>query len=206
MMKVLIIGGHGRIAQLATEKLIDAGAVVTSLFRNPDHEADIRALGAEPLVQDLTEVGDWSTVLRGFDVVIWSAGNGGKAGAAGTYAVDRDGELAVIAGLEAMDAPPYYLTVSYLGWDTASVAEDGSSWAAYVAAKKAVGERLSSGQIRYTILAPAVLTDEPAGDAVQVDGSPAAAGATTSRELVAQVLAEYARNPGPAGTYAFIDA
>ena len=24
--------------------------------------------------------------------------------------------------------------------------------------------------------------------------------------LVAQVLAEYARNPGPAGTYAFIDA
>lgn len=206
MTKALIIGGHGQVARMATAQLVDAGVEVTSLVRNPDHEADIRALGAEVIVQDLTEVGDWSTILSGFDVVAWSAGNGGKAGAEGTLAIDRDGELAVISGLESMEKPPYYLTVSYLGWDRPEPEDDGSSWAAYVKAKKSVGKRLTGSHLNYTILAPARLTDEPAGAYDHVENSREAAEATTSRELVAQVLAEFAQAPAQSGTYAFIDA
>ena len=206
MTKALIIGGHGRVAQMATAQLVDAGVEVASLIRNPDHEADIRGLGAEVIIQDLTEVEDWSAILSGFDVVAWSAGNGGKAGAEGTLAIDRDGELAVISGLESMEKPPYYLTVSYLGWDRLDPEDDGSSWAAYVKAKKAVGKRLTGSHLNYTILAPARLTDEPAGAYDHVENSREAAEATTSRELVAQVLAEFAQAPAQSGTYAFIDA
>lgn len=206
MMKALIIGGHGQVAQMATAQLVGAGVEVTSLVRNPDHEDDILKLGAEVIVQDLTEVKDWPTLLSGFDVVAWSAGNGGKAGAEATVAIDRDGELAVISGLESMEKPPYYLTVSYLGWDRPDPEDDGSSWVAYVKAKKAVGKRLTGSHLNYTILAPARLTDEPAGAYDHVENSREAAEATTSRELVAQVLAEFAQAPAQSGTYAFIDA
>ena len=100
--KILIIGGHGRVALLATPELVRRGMDVTSLIRNPDQEPDIEASGSTPLVRDLTSLGvdDWAEVERGYDVIIWTAGSGGENGSAATYAIDRDGALASIEGLK----------------------------------------------------------------------------------------------------------
>ena len=65
--KVLIIGGHGKVAQLTTSRLIRAGMDVTSLIRNPDQAPDIEALGSTPFIRDLTALSadDWAQQLKG---------------------------------------------------------------------------------------------------------------------------------------------
>lgn len=106
---VLIIGGHGKVAQLATPRLVAAGHDVTSLIRSPEQVPDIEALGSTPQVRDLTalRVEDWVELVQDMDVVIWSAGNGGRDGSSATYAIDRDGALALIDALTQLgeDAP-----------------------------------------------------------------------------------------------------
>ena len=51
MARVLIIGGHGKIARLLLPLLTERGDAVTAAIRNPEHAADIEAEGATPLVE-----------------------------------------------------------------------------------------------------------------------------------------------------------
>lgn len=41
-MRVVIAGGHGKIALLLARSLTTAGDEVVALIRNPDHAADVR--------------------------------------------------------------------------------------------------------------------------------------------------------------------
>lgn len=194
--KVLIIGGHGKVALLAAPKLVEAGHEVTSLIRNPDQAAAIKAIGATPLVRDLTGFGvdDWAQLQSQFDVVVWSAGNGGKGSDEVTYAVDRDGALASIHGLEKLAAEgrtvPRYVMVSYLG-STVNDAGPEAPLHTYFQAKKAVDTYLLDTALEHVILAPALLTLEPSRGGELIDNRPETAGErTTSRELVADVIVE----------------
>ncbi|MGP5643029.1 NAD(P)H-binding protein [Corynebacterium variabile] len=198
MSDALIIGGHGKVALLAAPKLIDHGFAVTSLIRKPEQAEDIEALGAIPLVLDLTQLtpDEWDALLVRFDVVIWSAGAGG--GAPGrTYAVDRDAALAVIDSLERLrDAgkAPRYLNVSYVGATKHSVPEDDPFFA-YADSKKTVDDRLNGTEgLDYAILGPAALTLEPSNGWAPVDAAAENPewSTETSRELVADVIAELA--------------
>lgn len=82
MPVVLIIGGHGQVAQLITKHLVAATAptpfTVHSLIRNPAQASQIEKLGAFPLVQDVetATVPELLTTLSRIKpaVVIWAAG------------------------------------------------------------------------------------------------------------------------------------
>jgi Trk K+ transport system NAD-binding subunit len=50
MSRVLIIGGHGKVALLAAPLLVSDGHEVTSVVRNPEHVADVEATGATAAV------------------------------------------------------------------------------------------------------------------------------------------------------------
>ena len=53
-MRVVIAGGHGKIAMELTRLLDERGDEVRSLIRNPDHAAEVRDVGAtETIVCDL---------------------------------------------------------------------------------------------------------------------------------------------------------
>lgn len=192
--RVLLIGGHGKVALLATPMLIDASVQVTSMYRNPDHQAEIEALGASTLERDVTtlSVEDWAELLKDFDVVVWSAGNGGKSGADATYAIDRDAAIASIDGAASLgEKAPRYIMVSYVG-STSHTIDPSDSFYAYAESKKAADEHLSSTDLDYLILAPAALTlDEVDGIEVIADTNEAAAGRSTSRILVAEVITEF---------------
>ncbi|RAF02050.1 NAD-dependent dehydratase, partial [Burkholderia multivorans] len=41
--RVVILGGHGKVALLAAPKLTAAGFAVDSVIRNPDQAADVEA-------------------------------------------------------------------------------------------------------------------------------------------------------------------
>lgn len=83
--KVLLIGGHGKVALHLTPLLLAKSWNVTSLIRNPEHESEITRLGeGKPgkiniLVDSLDDVKsdeDAKKVLEKVDpdIVVWTAG------------------------------------------------------------------------------------------------------------------------------------
>lgn len=80
MSRIVVIGGHGKVALLLTPILAELGHSVTSVIRNPDHAADVEAAGATPHVADveMLDTDGIAEVLAGHDAVVWSAGAGGE--------------------------------------------------------------------------------------------------------------------------------
>ncbi|WP_369369792.1 SDR family oxidoreductase [Promicromonospora sp. Populi] len=164
MSRVLIIGGHGKIALRLAPLLVERGDDVTSVFRNADHQAEVAATGATPLVADVEnlDIAGLTELVRGHDAVVWSAGAGGGSQAR-TYAVDRD---AAIRSMDAAKAAGVarYVMVSYLGARLDHGVPEDNSFFAYAEAKAAADEHLRAVGLDYTILAPGPLTlDEPTG-------------------------------------------
>ena len=53
MARVVVIGGHGKVALELARILTERGDEVDSVFRNPDHSNDVAATGARPVVADI---------------------------------------------------------------------------------------------------------------------------------------------------------
>jgi nucleoside-diphosphate-sugar epimerase len=87
MSHIVIAGGHGQIALRLAALLSARGDRVCSLIRNPDHEADVRATGARPVVADLEALDDLSDLVEGVNAVVFAAG--ARAPAAGPSASAR---------------------------------------------------------------------------------------------------------------------
>ena len=189
MSRILLIGGHGKVALLLEPLLVAAGHHVTAVVRNPAHEADIAATGATPLVADIErfDLDQLTSLESGNDVVIWSAGAGGGS-AERTYAVDRD---AAIRSIDAAVAArvPRYLMVSFFGAGPDHGVDPADSFFAYAEAKAAADAHLRESPLDWTILAPSALTlDAPTGRIdVDADTSLSVARADVAAVVVASV-------------------
>ncbi|GLJ60224.1 NAD-dependent dehydratase [Microbacterium barkeri] len=164
MARILIFGGHGKVALLLAPLLAGRGDEVTSVIRNPAHADEVAATGAEPRVADVEtlDVDALAQLVRGHDAIVWSAGAGG-GNPARTYAVDRD------AAIRSMDAAraagvDRYVMVSYLGSRPDHGVPRDEPFFAYAESKAAADEHLRASGLAYTILQPGPLTlDEPTG-------------------------------------------
>lgn len=186
MARILLIGGHGKVALLLSPLLVEAGHHVTSVFRNPAHEEEVAATGATPLVADVEgfDLGQFTNLLSGNDVVVWSAGAGG-GDPQRTWAVDRDAAIRSIEAAEAAGVPRYVM-VSYFGAGQDHGVDPEDAFFAYAEAKAAADGRLRTSGLDWTILAPSALTlDEPTG---RIDAD-AEQGESVSRADVAAVIA-----------------
>ena len=166
MSRIMIIGGHGKVALLAAPLLVAAGHDVVSLIRDSAQVPDVAATGATPLVLSVEEadVTDLTRAFAGADAVVWSAGAAGKGGPQRTDAVDR---AAAIRSMEAATAAGVrrYVMVSFMS-AYGDVAED-HPLRAYAIAKIAADRHLQGTGLDWTILGPGRLTLEepsPAGD------------------------------------------
>ncbi|MBB3668511.1 SDR family oxidoreductase [Garicola koreensis] len=192
--KIVIVGGHGKIALLAAPKLTDAGYTVDSIIRNPDHRDDVAATGANPVLLDI-ESADTDALAEAFtsaEAVVFSAGAGG-GNPDRTRAVDHDAAIRTMDAAEKAGVRRYVM-VSYI---SAAVdvhsADKESSFYPYAEAKHLADKHLTETDLEYTILGPAKLTSEPASkkiitadEAGAVEGS--AEPSSTSRENVAEVI------------------
>ena len=90
-MRVVIAGGHGKIALLLARLLAERGDQAVGLVRNPAHVADVQKAGAEAAVCDLEAAAadDIAVLLAGADAVVFAAGAGPGSGAARKDSVDR---------------------------------------------------------------------------------------------------------------------
>ncbi|MFB9815425.1 SDR family oxidoreductase [Paeniglutamicibacter sulfureus] len=164
MMKVTIIGGHGKVALLAAAQLAKRGDTVISVIRNPDHAADVSATGATPLVLDVENAttAEMAEAFQGAEAIVWSAGAGG-GNPDRTYAVDRDAAIRSMNAAEITGAKRYVM-VSFLTADTEHLVALDDPFYPYMAAKIAADEHLRASALDYTILGPGALTlAEPTG-------------------------------------------
>lgn len=194
MSRIVIIGGHGKVALLAAPLLRESGHEVVSVIRNPDHAADVEAAGAQPVVADVEtlDAPGIGEVIADADVVVWSAGAGG-GDEKRTYAVDRDAAIrSMQAAMES--GVQRYVMVSYFGAGPDHGVPQDSSFYAYAQAKAAADEHLKGTDLDWTILQPSTLTlDEPTGRIEVSDGSLAAG--KVSRGNVAAVVAAVVDRP-----------
>ncbi|MGV0795170.1 SDR family oxidoreductase [Mycolicibacterium sp. XJ1819] len=187
MARILIIGGHGKVALHLSEILTSRGDEVTSVVRNPDHTGDVQATGAHPVVADIEQLDTdaLGQIVAGHDAVVFSAGAGG-GNPQRTYAVDRDAAKRVIDAAEQANVARFVM-VSYFGARTDHGVPEDSSFFPYAEAKAAADAHLRASGLDWTILGPGRLTSEPATGRIAV-GPDAADGAVT-REDVALVAA-----------------
>lgn len=186
MSRVIVFGGHGRIALLLAPIFVARGDEVTSVIRNPDHVADVEQTGATALVADIEslDTAGIADLIRGHDAVVWSAGAGGGSPER-TYAVDRDAAIRSMDAAAAADVKRYVM-VSWLGSKADHGVPEDDSFFPYADAKWAADEHLRSTDLEGTILGPGTLTfDEPTG-LIELD---APAPARVARADVAAVIA-----------------
>lgn len=184
--RILIIGGHGKVALLLEPLLTRRGDTVTAVIRNPEHAPDVVATGAAPLVADVETMDTAQLVelMRSHDVVVWSAGAGG-GNPARTYAVDRDAAIRSIDAAATAGARRYVM-VSYFGAKPDHGVPPDHSFFAYAESKAAADDHLRASGLDWTILGPSGLTlDEPTG---RIDADAETAG-TVPRADVAAVIA-----------------
>ncbi|MDR7113407.1 uncharacterized protein YbjT (DUF2867 family) [Microbacterium trichothecenolyticum] len=190
MARILIFGGHGKVALLLEPLLAAHGHTVTAVIRNAEHEAEVAATGAQPLVADIEtlDLGQLENVIAGNDVVVWSAGAGG-GDPSRTYAVDRD---AAIRSMEAALAAGVlrYVMVSWIGSRADHGIEPDASFFPYADAKWAADAHLAGSALDWTILAPGTLTLDPPTGRIALD--PEDGGAVTRADVAAVIAATIA--------------
>lgn len=196
MARILLIGGHGKIALLLAPLLVAAGDHVTSVIRNPDHEDDVAATGAVPLVADVErfDTDQLANLLSANDAVVWAAGAGG-GDPARTYAVDRDAAVRSIDAAVAAGVGRYVM-VSYFGAGRDHGVARDDSFFAYAEAKASADEHLRASGLDWTIVAPSALTLDPPTGLIDVDADDAR---SVSRADVAAVLAATLADPATIG-------
>lgn len=196
MSRILVFGGHGRIALLLAPLLVARGHEVTGVIRNPDHVSEVEEGGAVALVADIEtmDVDALAEIIRGHDAVVWSAGAGGGSPER-TYAVDRD------AAERSMDAAERagvrrYVMVSWIGSTADHGVPEDDPFFPYADAKWAADEHLRASDLDGTILGPGALTfDDPTGR-IRID--PEGRG-EVSRADVAAVIVAALEDPGTIG-------
>lgn len=184
MARIVVIGGHGKVALQLARILTERGDEVNSVFRNPEHSDDVAATGARPVVADIEQLDTEALggLLAGHDAVVFSAGAGG-GNPARTYAVDRDAAIRVIDAATQAGVRRFVM-VSYFGAGPDHGVPQDDPFFAYADAKAAADAHLRAGDLKWTVLGPGRLTLEPATGRIAVG-----AGQDVSRADVALVVA-----------------
>jgi uncharacterized protein YbjT (DUF2867 family) len=189
LARIVVIGGHGKVALHLARILTERGDEVSSVFRNPDHADDVVAAGARPVVADIErlDTAAMAELVAGHDAVVFSAGAGG-GNPARTYAVDRDAAIRLIDGA-ARAGTKRFVMVSYFGAGADHGVAPENSFFPYAEAKAAADAHLRASELDWTVLGPGHLTLEPATGRIAVKGAGRPGKDSVSREDVALVIA-----------------
>jgi uncharacterized protein YbjT (DUF2867 family) len=195
-MRVVIAGGHGKIALLLERLLAGRGDQAVGLIRNPAHVADVRKAGAEAVVCDLeaASAGDVAVLLAGADAVVFAAGAGPGSGAARKDSVDRAASV-LMADAAGRAGVRRFVQVSSMGAGRPPAPGSDEVWAAYITAKTAAEADLRARDLDWTIVRPGGLTDAPPAGRIRLAAPPVPRG-TVPRADVAAVIAALLDNPG----------
>jgi nucleoside-diphosphate-sugar epimerase len=162
-MDVLVAGGHGQIARRLLRLLAQHGHTARGLIRNPDHVADLEADGALGVLCDL-ERDDVRPHVAGADAIVFAAGAGPGSGEERKQTVDLGGAVKCIEAARELGVERF-LMVSSMG--TRDIPADGPM-KPYLEAKRDADLALEDSGLRWTIVRPGRLTNEPGSGTVDL--------------------------------------
>jgi uncharacterized protein YbjT (DUF2867 family) len=189
-MEVLVAGGHGQIALRLLKLLSERGHRGRGLIRNPDHAADLQAVGAEPVLCDL-ESDDPRPHIGAADAFGFAAGAGPGSGP------ERQRTVALGAAVKLIEAAQElgvgrYVMVSAMG--TKDVESASEAMRPYIQAKKEADDALMASGLDWTVVRPGRLTDDPGTGTIDAARVLARYGEIT-RDDTALVLLETLERP-----------
>ena len=184
-MDVLIVGGHGKIALRLERLLVAAGHTARGVIRNPDHAADLEAIGAAPIVFDLEQDDGLAEHVGGADAVVFAAGAGPGSGPERKLTVDLGGATKLIDACREAGVARYVIVSSIRADRPESWTDDMRP---YFEAKAAADAAVRESGLQYTIVRPGFLTDDPGTGSVQV-GVLEQAGKVSRDDVAATLLA-----------------
>jgi uncharacterized protein YbjT (DUF2867 family) len=165
MMKIVIAGGHGKIALILEKLLSEAGHEPVGIIRNPAHTADVLAAGASPLLLDLesTTAEALADSLTDVGAVVFAAGGGPDSGPERKLTVDRDGAI-LLADAAAIAGVRRVVILSAMGSDSFDPESD-DVFQVYLRAKSEADAYVRGLDLDWTIVRPGGLTDDaPTGE------------------------------------------
>jgi uncharacterized protein YbjT (DUF2867 family) len=152
------------------------------MIRDAAQADEMRDLGAEPLVADLS--GDVSDAPQGCDAVVYTAGAGAGSGAEKKQTVDRAGSDKLVDAATTARVDRYVMVSSMRADDP----DAGSAqMRPYYEAKGQADACLRDSELDWTIVRPGRLTDERGSGRVAVAASLGEQG-EVSRDNVADVI------------------
>ncbi len=195
MSKVIVIGGHGKVARILSPLLVEQGHTVTSLIRSKDQVDEVEGGGITALIANIEtmDAADFAEAVKGHDVVVWSAGAGGGAPER-TYRIDRDGAIYSMQGAIQAGVPRYVM-VSYSDAGLGHGVTPDNGFHAYAQSKAIADAALRDTNLDWTILGPSVLTLEPGTGKVRE----AAPGGSVARADAAAVIVQAIADPTTIG-------
>jgi uncharacterized protein YbjT (DUF2867 family) len=195
-MRVVIAGGHGKIALLLERLLSERGDQAVGVIRNPAQIADVQQAGAEAVVCDLeaAPADDVAALLSGAGAVVFAAGAGPGSGTPRKDSVDR-AACVLMADAAERAGVRRFVQISSMGAGQPPRPGADEVWAAYITAKTAAEADLRSRDLDWTIVRPGGLTDAPATGRIRLAAPPVPPG-TVPRADVAAVIAALLDDPG----------
>lgn len=160
-MRVVIAGGHGKIAQLIIERLAQAGHEAIGIIRNPDHAADLVAIGGIPVVLDLEQIDaeTLATDIAGADAVLFAAGAGPGSGPERKLTVDKGGAILLADAAERAGIRRYVIISAHDAERFDPESDD--VYQIYLRAKSEADADVRGRDLDWTIVRPGRLTDDP---------------------------------------------
>jgi len=160
-MRVVIAGGHGKIALVLERLLVEAGHEPIAIIRNPDHRDDVDATGAAAVVLDLEDasVDEVGQVLKNADAAVFAAGAGPGSTAERKFTVDRDAAI-LLADAAEVAGVPRLIVISAIATDRFGP-ESQDIFQLYLRAKSEADASIRSRDLDWTIVRPGSLTNDP---------------------------------------------
>jgi len=210
LSRVFIVGGSGKVARSLAQQLAARGHSPRSMYRHAEQAEELQALGSTPVYGSLLDldVDGLAQLMAGSDVVVFSAGAGGKGGMEMTNAIDGKGlELAVAAAEQA--GIKRFLLVSAFP-EAFRGKHMPESFENYMAVKKRADVHLAESDLDWVILRPGTLLDSPGtgkvrtGLAIPYGDVPRADVAATLLEIIGRpavnrIIIELTRGNTPVG-------
>jgi len=193
-MKVLIIGAHGKVGKIISQKMNNSEKYKPTAFIRKEEQRDyFEKMGVDVIIENLENSPEAiAEVIKDFDAIVFTAGSGGHTGADKTIEIDLDGAIKVI-NAAAQHQVKRFVMISAAQTDNRSIWGKVAGMKPYYIAKHYADKALINSNLDYTILRPTLLTDDEEGNILMAK-NPEQIGSKISRATVAASVLEILDN------------